>query len=110
MQDLIKPNAYPPEVRTQLLTMSQTAREIANRWMLGWPKRVQRLIEENYYLEALTEQTRWEEKAKMDTTLNHLSSWEKAQVWELPMEPPIWSHEEEAAYHAKGEGREDEDE
>lgn len=110
MQELIKPNAYPPEVRTQLLTMSQTAREIANRWMLGWPKRVQRLIEEHYYLEALAEQTRWEEKAKMDTSLNHLSSWEKAQVWELPMEPPIWSHEEEAAYHARSEGREDEDE
>jgi hypothetical protein len=51
MQELVKPNAYPPEVRAKLLAMSsQTAREIANRWMLGWPKRVQRLIAENYYL------------------------------------------------------------
>ena len=96
MQDLIKPNAYPPEVRTQLLTMSQTAREIANRWMLGWPKRVQRLIAENYYLEALADQTEQETRAKMDTSLNHLSSWEKAQVWELSLAPPIWDYEEEA--------------
>lgn len=98
MQALYKPNAYPPEVREKLLAMSsQTAREIANRWMLGWPKRVQRLIEEAYYLEALADQTEQEERAKMDTSLNHLSSWEKAQVYELSLEPPIWSHEEEAA-------------
>ena len=98
MQELVKANAYPSEVRAKLLAMSsQTAREIANRWMLGWPKRVQRLIAENYYLEALADQTEQEERAKMDTSLNHLSSWEKAQVWELSLEPPTWDYEEEAA-------------
>jgi hypothetical protein len=88
MQDLVKPNAYPPEIRTQVLAMSQTAREVANRWMLGWPKRVQTLIRSGYYLEALEGQAEQEERAKMDTSLNHLSSWEKAQVWELSLEPP----------------------
>jgi hypothetical protein len=82
MQELVKANAYPPEVRAKLLAMSsQTAREIA----------------ENYYLEALADQTEQEERAKMDTSLNHLSSWEKAQVWELSLEPPTWDYEEEAA-------------
>lgn len=103
MQELVKPNAYPPEVREKVLAMSQTGREIANRWMLGWPKRVQRLIAENYYLEALTEQTRQEERAKMDTSLNHLSSWEKAQVWELSLAPPTSDDEEEAADEAGDE-------
>ncbi len=104
MQELVKPNAYPPEVRAKLLALSsQTAREIANRWMLGWPKRVQRLIVENYYLEALADQTEQEEQAKMDTSLNHLSSWEKAQVWGLSLEPPIWDDEEEAAHDAGDE-------
>lgn len=108
MQDLVKPNAYPPEIRAQLLTLSQTAREIANRWMLGWPKRVQRLIEEQEYLDALMYQTEQEERAKQDTSLNHLSSWEKAQVWELPMAPPTVSHEEEAA-RASGESGQDQE-
>jgi hypothetical protein len=103
MQELVKPNAYPIEVREEVLAMSQTAREIANRWMLGWPKRVQRLIAENYYLEALAEQTRQEERAKMDTSLNHLSSWEKAQVWELSLAPPTSDYEEEAADEAGDE-------
>ena len=109
MQELIKPNAYPPEVREPLLAMSQTAREIANRWMLGWPKRVERLIAEHFYLNALAEQTRWEEKAKMDTSLNHLSSWEKAQEWGLSLEPPIWSYEEEAARERGDEDRDDDE-
>lgn len=96
MQDLVKPNAYPPEVRAKLLAMSPTAREIANRWMLGWPRRVQKLIRSEYYLEALANQTAEEERAKADTSLNHLSSWEKAQVWELPMAPPASDDDEEA--------------
>ena len=33
--------------------MSQTAIEIANRWMLGWPKTVKGLIATREYLEAL---------------------------------------------------------
>jgi len=106
MQELIQPNAYPADVRAKLLAMSsQTAREIANRWMLGWPKRVQRLIEAHYYLEALADQTEQEERAKMDTSLNHLSNWEKAQVYELSLAPPIWSEDEEAARDENDEDR-----
>ena len=103
MTALYKANVYPPAIREELMRRSQTAREIANRWLLGWPKRVQRLIAENYFLEALENQTAEEERAKMDTSLNHLSSWEKAQVWELSLEPPIWSDEEEAAHEANDE-------
>lgn len=88
MQHLVNPKAYPPDVREKVLAMSQTAREIANRWILGWPKRVEYLIRTEFYLEALEEQTRQEERAKMDTSMNHLSSWEKAQVYELSLAPP----------------------
>lgn len=95
MQDLVKPNAYPADVRARLLAMSPTAREVANRWMLGWPKRVQKLIRSGYYLEALANQAAEEERAKADTSLNHLSNWEKAQVWELSLEPPASDDDEE---------------
>lgn len=88
MQALYKPNRYPPEVRREVLSRSQTAREIANRWMLGWPYRVRGLFEENQYLIALEMQTEEEEKAKADPELMHLSSWEKAEAWGLSMAPP----------------------
>jgi hypothetical protein len=60
--------------------MSQTAIEIANRWMLGWPKTVKGLIATREYLEALKYQEEREIKVKLDTSMNHLSSREKNEV------------------------------
>ena len=68
--------------------MSQTAIEIANRWMLGWPKTVKGLISTGEYLEALKYQEEREIKVKLDTSMNHLSSWEKNEVMGLTAEPP----------------------
>lgn len=68
--------------------MSQTAIEIANRWMLGWPKTVKGLIASGEFLEALKSQEEQEIRIKLDTSMNHLSSWEKNEVMGLTAEPP----------------------
>lgn len=44
MQAIYKPKQYPPQVLAKLRLMPQLAVEIANRWALGWPKRVAELI------------------------------------------------------------------
>jgi hypothetical protein len=44
MQTLYKPKAYPDEIYL-LVTQSRMGIELANRWMLGWPKAVMALIE-----------------------------------------------------------------
>lgn len=112
MQALYKPKRYPDDVRREVLSRSQTAREIANRWMLGWPHRVKALFEANEYLIVLEMQTEQEEKAKADPYLTHLSSWEKAKEWGLPLSPPTASdrYVEEAAGMRDGWDDEGEDE
>jgi hypothetical protein len=68
--------------------MSQTAIEIANRWLLGWPKTVKSLMASGEYLEALKDQEQQEIRVKMDNSMNHLSSWEKSEVMGLSLCPP----------------------
>lgn len=91
MQDLYKPSQYPAPLRQELNKMSQTAIEIANRWALGWPKTVKDLIETGEYLDALKYQEEQEVKVKLDPGSNHLSSWEKAEVFGLSQHPPASS-------------------
>lgn len=80
MQDLYSPKSYPAPLQAEIKAMSQTAIEIANRWMLGWPKTVKGLIATREYLEALKYQEEREIKVKLDTSMNHLSSREKNEV------------------------------
>lgn len=88
MSTLYKPNQYPPQLREEIIQMSGTAVDIANRWALGWPKTVKGLIVSGEYLDALKYQEEQEIRALMDTSLNHLSSWEKAEVYGLSQQPP----------------------
>jgi|GEM_PF-1486982 hypothetical protein len=91
MQSLYKPRQYPPELRQALSSLSDTAIEIANRWALGWPQTVKELIASGEYLDALKAQEREEIRVKLEPGLNHLSSWEKAQVYGLCQHPPAAS-------------------
>ena len=88
MQELYRPNSYPVPIKAALKTMPPLATEIANRWMLGWPKRVTALIEANEYLPALTEQEESERTAYSNPGNQHLARHEIAELYGLTAEPP----------------------
>ena len=44
MQSLYNEDIYPDQVREMILESGQIGMEIANRWMIGWPKRVVNLL------------------------------------------------------------------
>ena len=50
MQPLYRPESYPVPVRAELTQLSPLATEIANRWMMGWPKTVKSLLDLNEFL------------------------------------------------------------
>lgn len=88
MQALYKPNQYPQEIRAKLKLMTPLAIEIANRWMLGWPKAVQELIEAGQYLEALRNQESEEREVLSNPGNSHLARHEIVQEYGLSLSPP----------------------
>lgn len=88
MQPLYSPKHYPSDLACKINAMSPQAISIANRWMQGWPEAVNALIASGEYLVALKEQAAQERKAMDEPGLNHLSSWEKAEVMGLSQAPP----------------------
>lgn len=88
MQELHSPETYPPETRKRILAMGSLSRAIANRWLLGWPERVRGLLSTGQYLDALKAQMNLESEALSQPGLDHLSSWEKAEVMGLDQSPP----------------------
>ena len=88
MQDLYSPKCYPMEVRGELRRMSPTATEIANRWMLGWPKTVKRLLANKEYLEALKNQEEQELDLFSRVDLRHLARHEICELYGLAPFPP----------------------
>lgn len=88
MQPLYKPNSYPVPIRAALKQMPPLATEIANRWMLGWPKTVQALLAANQYLDALKEQEEAERSAYSNPGNKHLARHEIAELYGLSASPP----------------------
>lgn len=88
MQNLYRPNEYPEDLR-KLITQSRMGIELANRWLLGWPGRVQALIEADEYHAAFEMQLEQEIEAEANAAqYSHLSSWEKREVLGLSKAPP----------------------
>lgn len=88
MQDLYKLKEYPEDLRS-LITQSRMGIELANRWMLGWPEKVQALIEAQEYQAAFEMQFGQETEAEANAAqYNHLSSWEKQELAGLSASPP----------------------
>jgi len=89
MQDVYQKKAYPPEI---LLVVSNSGRmgiELANRWMLGWPKRVKALILAGEYLAAFQYQLeREKDSLARASNMSHLVPREIAELYGLSMEPP----------------------
>ena len=88
MQELYNPMSYPQEIKAELKKMPPLAIEIANRWLLGWPKRVQALIEANQYLAVLKEQEEAEREAYSSDQSRHLARHEIAEAYGLSAAPP----------------------
>lgn len=89
MQTLYAPTKYPESVRKAINLMPPLATQIANRWMLGWPKRVQELLASGEYLSALKQQDHDERNALARAqSMTHLAQHEIAQEMGLRLSPP----------------------
>ena len=88
MQDLYSPSSYPAPLKAEIQTLPPLATEIANRWMLGWPKRVAALIEAGEYLDALKAQEEAEREAYSNPGNLHLARHEIADLYGLTSAPP----------------------
>jgi hypothetical protein len=94
MQELYRPKDYPAPIREALRTMPPLATDIANRWMMGWPKRVKALMRTGEFLPALVNQEERERTVYSEPGNRHLARHEIAELYGLSDEPPYPSDEE----------------
>lgn len=88
MQSLYNADIYPDETRELILQSGQLGIEIANRWMIGWPKRVVNLIVQEAYEDAFEYQLLQEQDAiARASNLSSIASVEVV-VSGLSLEPP----------------------
>lgn len=88
MQALYRVNRYPADVRERVAELPPLAVDIANRWMLGWPARVEALISAGEFIIALTHQERAERAAYLSSGNAHLARHEIADLYGLSPAPP----------------------
>ena len=89
---LVSRRAYPASVAAIVEAMPPFAVQIANRWMLGWPKRVKALLADGAYLIVLREQAVYELGVLIESQdLQHLARHEMMQVYEIDPAPPAES-------------------
>lgn len=89
MPELMKREIYPKGMSLEIERMGRIAVNIANRWVLGWPGRVKKLISQGVYLQTLREQRELELDAIAENLDTHLTETEKAQLAGLSLECPI---------------------
>ena len=88
MKALYNPDIYPDQIREMLLQSGQIGIEIANRWMMGWPKRVAQLLVEDMYEGAFQYQLLQEEDViARASNLSHLAPMEIIMMSGLSLEP-----------------------
>lgn len=88
MQEIYKPSQYPKGTLAKLKLMPPLAIEIANRWALGWPKRVQALIQSGEYIIGLRAAEKRERDVLCNPNLSHLARHEIVELYGLSMAPP----------------------
>lgn len=88
MQKLHNPTMYPQALRHQIEAMPPLATEIANRWVLGWPRTVSALLKTNQYLPALVAQEEKERRVYSDPGNTHLARHEIAELYDVAAGPP----------------------
>ncbi len=87
--EIYLPQKYPKPVLAKLNAMPPLAHEIANRWMRGWPKSVEKLLKAGTYLEFLKNQEETERRVLSDPSLSHLANHEIAELYGLSPKPPM---------------------
>ena len=89
MQSLYNADIYPDQVREMILESGQIGIEIANRWMVGWPKRVVNLLIEDMYEDVFQYQLLQEQDVMARASnLSHLAPVEVIVMSGLSLEPP----------------------
>lgn len=83
---------YPTDILAALTRSPNSKISIANRWILGWPQRVDQLIEHGTYLEALSKQADLESEAWVEAASRgqeNLPPWEINELAGLDPAPPV---------------------
>jgi hypothetical protein len=89
MHSLYNADIYPHQVREMILQSGQTGIEIANRWMMGWPKRVVNLLIQDRYEDVFEHQLLQEQDViARASNLSHLAPLEVVVMSGLSLEPP----------------------
>lgn len=89
MKPLYNPDIYSDQVREVILQSGELGIEIANRWMMGWPKRVVKLLVEDMYEEVFEYQLLQEQDViARASNLSHLAPMEIVVMSGLSLEPP----------------------
>ncbi|SFN32701.1 hypothetical protein [Nitrosospira briensis] len=89
MKSLYNPDIYSDQVREMILQSGEIGIEIANRWMMGWPKRVVKLLVEDMYEEVFEYQLLQEQDViARASNLSHLAPMEIVVMSGLSLEPP----------------------
>lgn len=90
MEKLISRNVYRSDVATQIEEMGATAVSIANRWIMGWPERVNALLRIDTYHGCLKSQVDQEKEILAnEANLRHLSRREILEMYEIRESPPL---------------------
>ena len=89
IEELYKRQAYPADLQDKIERMGATAISIANRWMLGWERRVEVLWRRGDYLECLKTQAELEKTIlSEEPNSSHLSRWEILKAHDVIDCPP----------------------
>lgn len=89
MQSLYNPDIYPDQVREMILQSGPLGMEIANRWMMGWPKRVVNLLIQDMYEDLFQHQLLQEQEViARASNLGNLAPIEIIVTSGLSLEPP----------------------
>ena len=89
MEALYSPKTYPRPIADQIEQMGSIAVSIANRWLLGWPKRVKSLLKSGTYLDSLSLQVDQEKDILAnEANLRHLARREILELYEIRESPP----------------------
>lgn len=89
MENLINSKGYSGDVAAGIEAKGPMAISIANRWMTGWPDRVNALLKADVYLDCLESQLDQEKTLLAnEANLRHLSRREILQMYEIRESPP----------------------
>lgn len=89
MDALFNREVYGPDLALWIEGMGTIAVSIANRWQMGWPERVQLLLDQRIYQVNLDAQMNKEKDILAEAGhLQHLSNREILQMHEIKESPP----------------------